>query len=109
MARKTGGLLSETTRPRGVAGVDHRPVLNGIFRVLRSGEPWHRVPLVHTIPAISARDLNPVKVRAKVAVSYSELSRCLRLLGEPRGAEEQFAGKVALPPLGNPNRPSFSN
>jgi transposase len=58
-----GGLLSETTRPRGGAGVDHRPVLNGIVRVLRLGAPWHRVPLVRTKPAISSRDLNPVKVQ----------------------------------------------
>ena len=28
-------------KPRGVPRVDDRPVLNGIFWVLRSGAPWH--------------------------------------------------------------------
>jgi transposase len=30
--------------PRGVARVDDRRVLNGIFRVLRSGPPWRDLP-----------------------------------------------------------------
>ncbi len=31
-------------KPRGVPRVDDRRVLNGIFRVLRSGVPWRDVP-----------------------------------------------------------------
>ncbi|MFN3983287.1 MAG: transposase, partial [Caldilinea sp.] len=31
-------------KSRGVARVDHRRVLNGIFRVLRSGSPWRDLP-----------------------------------------------------------------
>jgi len=31
-------------KPRGVARVDDRQVLNGIFWVLRSGAPWRDVP-----------------------------------------------------------------
>ena len=31
-------------KPRGVARVDDRRVLNGIFWVLRSGAPWRDVP-----------------------------------------------------------------
>jgi transposase len=31
-------------KPRGVARVNHRSVLNGIFWVLRSGAPWRDLP-----------------------------------------------------------------
>ena len=31
-------------KPRGVARVDNRGVLNGIFRVLRPGAPWRDLP-----------------------------------------------------------------
>ena len=31
-------------KSRGVASVDDRRVLNGIFWVLRSGAPWHDMP-----------------------------------------------------------------
>ncbi|MCA3558111.1 MAG: transposase, partial [Rhodobacter sp.] len=31
-------------RPQGVARVDDRRVLNGIFRVLRTGSPWRDLP-----------------------------------------------------------------
>lgn len=31
-------------KPRGVARVDDRRVLTGIFWVLRSGSPWHDLP-----------------------------------------------------------------
>lgn len=31
-------------KPRGVARVDDRPVLNGIFWVLRAGSPWRDLP-----------------------------------------------------------------
>ena len=31
-------------KPRGVPRVDGRRVLNGIFRVLRSGAPWRDLP-----------------------------------------------------------------
>jgi transposase len=30
--------------PRGVPRVDDRRVLNGIFRILRSGSPWSDLP-----------------------------------------------------------------
>ena len=33
-----------TDKPRGVPQVDDRHVLNGIFRVLRSGAPWRDLP-----------------------------------------------------------------
>jgi transposase len=32
------------SKPRGVARVDDRRVLNGIFWVLRSGSPWRDLP-----------------------------------------------------------------
>lgn len=31
-------------KPRGVARVDDRRVLNGIFRMLRTGSPWRDLP-----------------------------------------------------------------
>jgi len=31
-------------KPRGVARIDDRRVLNGIFRVFRSGAPWRDLP-----------------------------------------------------------------
>ncbi len=34
-------------KPRGVARVDDRRVLNGIFWVLRSGAPWRDLPDVY--------------------------------------------------------------
>ena len=34
-------------KPRGVARVDDRRVLNGIFWVLRSGAPWRDLPNVY--------------------------------------------------------------
>lgn len=34
-------------KPRGVPRVDDRRVLNGIFRVLRSGAPWRDLPQRH--------------------------------------------------------------
>lgn len=34
-------------KPRGVSRVDDRRVLNGIFRVLRSGAPWRDQPERH--------------------------------------------------------------
>ena len=34
-------------KPRGVARVDDRRVLNGIFWVLRSGAPWRDLPKVY--------------------------------------------------------------
>lgn len=40
--RVIGPLLPNT--PRGVPHVDDRRVLNGIFRVLRSGAPWRDLP-----------------------------------------------------------------
>ena len=43
-------------KPRGVARVNDRRVLNGIFWVLRSGAPWRDLPgaSVHTPPATTA-------------------------------------------------------
>ena len=37
-------------KPRGVARVDDRRVLNGIFWVLRSGAPWRDLPDVYAPP-----------------------------------------------------------
>lgn len=37
-------LLLLPNEPHGVAWVDHRRVLNGIFWVLRSGSPWSDLP-----------------------------------------------------------------
>ena len=34
-------------KPRGVARVDDRRVLNGIFWVLRSGAPWRDLPEIY--------------------------------------------------------------
>lgn len=31
-------------KPRGVAGVDDRRVINGIYYVLRTGSPWRDLP-----------------------------------------------------------------
>jgi transposase len=39
-------------KPRGVARVDDRRVLNGIFWVLRSGAPWRDLPGVYQLRAV---------------------------------------------------------
>jgi len=39
-------------KPRGVARVDDRRVLNGIFGVLRSGAPWRDLPEVSGLRTI---------------------------------------------------------
>jgi transposase len=39
-----GFYQADVAKPRGVPRVNDRRVLNGIFRVLRSGAPWRDLP-----------------------------------------------------------------
>lgn len=43
-------------RPRGVAHLDHRRVINGIFYVLRTGLPWRNLPSHYCPVRLSTTD-----------------------------------------------------
>jgi len=47
---------------RGRPWQDTRAVLNGVFWVLRTGAPWHDLPLLHIKPVIAVSSSGSVRV-----------------------------------------------